>query len=355
MKKRALVIVCLSFVLAGCARYRRADEIALIAELPNTPEFAIDGVFVNIGIAYNTIHIFHFNRRWVLFSGNTYWTFDREYIEEIAQSAGIILPDDMTLPFLHEWGPRIALLAGAIIAVLGIFLYYKFKKLIRPKEIVSPFSSLAYNKRGELYFHYYYKIKTVNSIPLKKYWLGFIPSGLLVLPLGVCAVTYNYDTRSLFEKIFGGDYSTGKNLLALGIIEAGKKYVLKHIRNNKTMTILSSLIPVQSDAEFTKYLGEFEGGYASTETWEKYREAAFSLYSQQKYDEVIAECNKALEMYSYDAYMYTCRGMAYSNNGDFANALKDAYMAITINPNDETLKKNLANTQAQQEKEKLIW
>ncbi|MDR0663363.1 MAG: hypothetical protein LBF80_04705 [Spirochaetaceae bacterium] len=49
------VLLFFGFVLIGCKSDSRGDKISLIAELPDTAEYTIDGVFVDIGIVYNEV------------------------------------------------------------------------------------------------------------------------------------------------------------------------------------------------------------------------------------------------------------------------------------------------------------
>jgi hypothetical protein len=127
------VLLFFGFVLAGCKSDGPGNNISLIARLPDTAEYAIDGVFVDIGIVYNEfdlegISFYNYNKKWCLFNGEHYWVTDKERLDGIAQKAGITLQSNMDLPFWDEWGGRILSAIGIIIVVFVSTIWKKNSK-----------------------------------------------------------------------------------------------------------------------------------------------------------------------------------------------------------------------------------
>jgi hypothetical protein len=112
------------------------EKIVKIADLPDTPEYAIDGNFADAGIIYKKftfcfVPLFNYNKRWCLFSGTKYIAMEKNELDKITAIAGITLPGKMKIPFFDAWGGKII---GIII--LGIFILYMYIKadLAKQKE-----------------------------------------------------------------------------------------------------------------------------------------------------------------------------------------------------------------------------
>jgi len=228
MKHLTLVILGFSLLIVGCDSDRQGDAIALIAELPNTTEYAIDGTFVDVGIVYNMIDyegasLYNYNKRWCLFSGDSYWVMDKERLDEIAQSAGIILPSNMALPFWDEWGGRIILAGILIVVILGFIIWSK----IQPKlKTLKPFRpNLNNHNAANLIFDGHYKIKKFNGSDVN--WsTTFAKAFSILLPPGECSLIFD------FEESEGETKNTARNHEAKNSIEAGKTYFLKSFLND---------------------------------------------------------------------------------------------------------------------------
>jgi len=136
MKKLFLVIFCIFafFQNLSAVDYSLGDEtIALIARLPDTDDYAIDGKFVDIGIIYKSfaiasLPIINYDKRWCLFYGDTYYLANKQELDEIAGELNITLPDGLELPFWDAWGGKLILLSILIVSFLiGGFIYF-YKK-----------------------------------------------------------------------------------------------------------------------------------------------------------------------------------------------------------------------------------
>ena len=355
MKKIIWILLGLTLLLTGCNKDTiRADRIVLIAELPNTEEFTINGVYVDIGIAYNVLfefqitqkfnpNIFSYNKQWVLFSGSTYWIFDKEILDEIAGRAGIILQSNMRLPFWQEWGGKIIIIGFIIILMFwfNLKIWSNIKKNIPPKKIKTIFDDSEEHNQAELIFLKYYKIKMINSFPVE-YELKSAHSGIMTIPAGNICITLDYDNRSIWNELLfkitqgafsGHSVTYGNNWEAKGIIEAGKKYIIKTLKDYKNNTTVTSLVPADNDAEIKEYLGKVQDdSITSIKTYNSCKESASLLLSEKKYDEVILKCNEMLKLFSIDDFTFNCRGNAFLNKGEFESAVKDFDMAISLNP-----------------------
>jgi hypothetical protein len=110
------------------------EKIVKIADLPDTPEYAMDGKFADAGIIYKKftfcfVPLFNYNKRWCLSSGTKYIAMDKNELDKIAANAGITLPGKIKLPFFDAWGGKII---GIII--LGIFILYVCVKVDSAKQ-----------------------------------------------------------------------------------------------------------------------------------------------------------------------------------------------------------------------------
>jgi hypothetical protein len=261
MKHFALVILAMSFLMINCSSDRRGDKISLIAELPNTAEYAIDGAFVDVGIVYNAIDyegvsFFNFNKRWCLFNGNSYWVMDKERLDEIAQLAGITLPKKIALPFWDEWGGRILLVSIGIVFILGSIIWSK----IQPKlKILKPVNSTLNSKTAAtLIFHKSYKIKKYNGLNVR--WSAFFAkASSIYLPSGECIIVFD------LKENYGADVKTAAhNHSAKNNIEAGKKYFLKSYLNDLDRdNILTTFMVEYNENELDKYVSGFAINRAS--------------------------------------------------------------------------------------------
>ncbi|MDR3342798.1 MAG: hypothetical protein LBT14_08445 [Treponema sp.] len=88
MKHFACVILGLPLLMISCTD-DVGEKNSLIAELPNTTEY---GISVDIGIVYKRAMedaiIYNYDKRWCLFSGNSYWIFMRTFHLLFAPSGG---------------------------------------------------------------------------------------------------------------------------------------------------------------------------------------------------------------------------------------------------------------------------
>lgn len=248
MKFITCVVLSLSFLTANANAQEFSwggERIALIVDLPNTDYYAINGALVDIGIIFKQIgiegfSILNYNKRWCLFSGETYWEMDKAELDEIAQEAGISLPSTMNLPFAEEWGGRLTLL-GIIIGVILIALIWN---KIRPKvKILKPLNdSLNKNNAANMIFRGYYKIKKINNAEVK--WSAAIAKAASVLlPPGYCSVIFDYYEENVAK---------GKGFTAAGNLEAGKTYLLKSVLK-KDNTLTTNITECRGD-DLKKYL-----------------------------------------------------------------------------------------------------
>jgi len=252
MKHLTWVILSLSILLVGCDSERSGNKISLIAELPNTKEYAIDGKFVDIGIVYNTTNIeglsvYNFNKRWCLFSGNSYWVIEKERIDEIAASAGITLQSNLALPFWDEWGGRILFIGTIIVIILGFIIWSK----IQPKlKVLKPISSnLNYQNAGNLIFDGHYKVKKYNGTNVKWHTpFAFTKAVSILLPPGECSIIFDFVESDGDKKNIASDHNTK------GIIQAGKTYFLKSFLNDlDNKKILATYVVEGKDNDKKEY------------------------------------------------------------------------------------------------------
>jgi len=214
------VMIIISLLINGCDSYRSANHIQKIAELPNTPEFQIEGKFVDIGIAFNNGGI---NRKWVVFSGSTYWEMDKTELDEIAERAGIALPDEMKIHFWYTWWFYIiSLVTGIVIATLWFILRPKMRTL-------KPYTTqLTFKNSSRLIFNEDYKIKCFNSDKVR--WSsGIACAGSILVPSGSISIIFNatftkYDNNKT-QKLKCSEHKVDC------IVEAGKTYYLRSTIN----------------------------------------------------------------------------------------------------------------------------
>ena len=251
-KHFAWIVLGLSLLLVGCGAERKGDRIALIAELPNTAEYTINGVFVDIGIVYNVfevedVSLYNFNKRWCLFNGNSYWVMDKARLDEIAEKAGITLQSNMALPFWDEWGDRIIV----IVVIIGFIILLK----IQPKlKMLKPFNaSLNKHNAANLVFHKSYEIKEYNGLKVR--WSAFFAKAFsILLPPGDCTLVFD------LKEDHGSDVTErASNHSAKSRIEVGKKYLLKSFKNDLGgNNIMSTYIVEFNENELNDYVS----GYA---------------------------------------------------------------------------------------------
>jgi hypothetical protein len=103
------------------------EKIVLIADLPDNDSYKIDDKAVDIGVIYKQfklvfIPVINYDKRWCLFSGGSYWRYDKTVIDKIAAEAGITLPAAMKLPFWDAWGGKLVLLG--ILAAIVLFAVF---------------------------------------------------------------------------------------------------------------------------------------------------------------------------------------------------------------------------------------
>ncbi|GMO28770.1 MAG: hypothetical protein Ta2B_09700 [Termitinemataceae bacterium] len=222
------------------------ENIALIVDLPNTSDYAIDGKYVDIGIIFKSFGIegfslWNYNKRWCVFNGKTYWEMEKEQLDEIANELGIVLPAKMDLPFGNEWGGRLTLLGifGGVVIIILIWDKARPKvKILKPLD-----GSLNNQDAANVIFRGYYKIKKINNTEVK--W-----SAVLAKAASILLTPGNY--------IFVFDYAEekvakGKGFTAQGNLEAGKTYLLKSILNKTDNTMSTDFIQCQGD-DLKKYL-----------------------------------------------------------------------------------------------------
>jgi len=251
MKHFTWFILSLSFIMIGCESERAGNAISLIAELPDTAEYAIDGNFVDIGIVYNIVDlegvsVYNYNKRWCLFSGKSYWVMDKAKLDEIATEVGIILPSNLDLPFWDEWGGRIIAVSVILLVILGFIIWSK----IQPKQkVLKPFNtSLNKHNAANLIFDGHYKIKKYNGAKVR--WSTFLAKTVsILLPPGECSLIFNFAESDGQTKHTANNHDTKNN------VEAGKTYFLKSYRNDLSVKPILATYIVEGKDNDEKYYG----------------------------------------------------------------------------------------------------
>jgi Flp pilus assembly protein TadD len=78
------------------------------------------------------------------------------------------------------------------------------------------------------------------------------------------------------------------------------------------------------------------------ETWFVYGMRASGYVAAERWDEAIADLNKAIELNPDDAVAYESRGWAYEEKGDVHRAIENYREAARLNPNYDLPRENLA-------------
>jgi hypothetical protein len=222
------------------------EKITLIADLPNTNDYVIDGKYVDIGIIFKSfgiegLSLLNYNKRWCVFNGETYWEMDKEQLDEIANEIGIVLPVKMHLPFRDEWGGKLTLLGilGGLIIIMLIWDKARPKvKILKPLD-----ESLNNQNAANVIFRGYYKIKKINATEIK--WSAVLAKAAsILLTPGNYIFVFDYAEENVAE---------GKGFTAQGNLEAGKTYLLKSILNKKNNTMSTDFVECQGD-DLKRYL-----------------------------------------------------------------------------------------------------
>ncbi|MDR1149276.1 MAG: hypothetical protein LBK66_11660 [Spirochaetaceae bacterium] len=229
MKYFAFLILGLSLFLTSCNSNAPGNAISLIAKLPDTSQYAIDGEFVDIGIVYKQVDIegfklWNYDKEWCLFNGTSYWVTDKAKLDEIAKSVGISLQSNMDLPFWDEWGGRLLLIGIIMVVVLGVIIWNK----IQPKvKTLDPFTSnLNSNNAANLIFDGHYTIKAFNGKNVR--WsTTFAKAVSILLPPCECYLNLDFEWSDGNTKHIASNHTTTKCT-----IEAGKTYFLKSFSND---------------------------------------------------------------------------------------------------------------------------
>jgi hypothetical protein len=248
MKQFAFIIVGLSLLLSSCKSSNDPEEIALIAELPDTKEYMVDGKYVDIGIVYKTVirenvSFRNYDKRWCLFNGTTYWKMDKSKLDEIAQQAGITLQANTDLPFWVEWGLWIIMIVCVIVGLLGFWIWSKIQPKVKALKPQNP--NLNNQNAAKLIFDGHYKIKTYNGTDVK--WSTILAKTVSVLlPPGECSLVFDFK-----EKEDADTTNVAKNHTVKNIVEAGKTYYLK---SYLWCSIMSTYIEEGKDKDKKDYL-----------------------------------------------------------------------------------------------------
>ncbi len=99
------------------------EKIIKIIDLPDSPAFQkTDGKYIDIGYRYQQLNIFfipiwNYNEKWCGYIGSDkeYLDLDKKYLSELAETAGLKLPDSPSLPIWDYIGGK--LLFGLVFAL----------------------------------------------------------------------------------------------------------------------------------------------------------------------------------------------------------------------------------------------
>jgi hypothetical protein len=239
------ILLVFGFGLTSCKSDGPGNKISLIAELPDTAEYVINGVFVDIGIVYNEFEVedlslYNYNKKWCLFNGDSYWVTTKEQLDEIAQKAGITLQSNMDLPFWDEWGGRIFFVGSIFCIIICLILWNKF----RPKtKILQPFDGkLNKENAANLLIRACYKVKEYNGYKVN--WASTIAAAAsILLPPGKCSMVFDYSEKE------EDTTHTAYNHKANGNLEAGKTYLIKSVRykNWSGTTMVTSIVECKTE------------------------------------------------------------------------------------------------------------
>jgi hypothetical protein len=261
LKEKIKLVLSVLIILAVFFVYPRlgirGEKIALVAELPDTPEYTIDGVFVDIGIVYDMADMdalgsFSFNKKWCLFNGDDCWVTDKEKLDEMAQKAGIQLQSNMKLPFWDEWGDRIAGVFAFIVVLLGMHLW---KIFVPRKMIILPPIGKAPDKENAatLIFQSCYHMEKYNGRDALLWAVMVSTDGAgvasVLLPPGECFITLGYRVGD-----WKAVYSIAHHTVHASL-EAGKTYVIKSVRyRHNRQSALSTKIEECKGKDLKTYL-----------------------------------------------------------------------------------------------------
>ena len=373
MKIFIWVIICFSVLFAGCYNY--VNDITLVAELPKTEYYSIDGLLIDIGIIYNTRNLiigsYPYNKRWCVFNGNTYWEVEWEILDEIAGEAGIMLPKDMLLPneskavpfliFMDKYSFYILLAAAVIIAIILFNISkYRFKKL-------KPYTA-DLNKRNAatVIFDGHYTIQKYNDKPVK--WsVSLARAFSILLPQGDCVFVFDlsvvtssgksgfsrflaslgYLLRVVYNLLIArsneaeGYYrnkTTVSGHIVHGIIEAGKTYFLRSFLDDSgSKDSMTTLIVEVKETDVKEYLSSPGIWRASCiNTAQAYDLRGLIYTGRGQYDLAIADFDQVIQKKPNDVLAYDHRGNAYLRKGNFDRAIEDYNQGIRLDPNYAT-------------------
>ena len=101
------------------------ENISLVTDFPNTADFqTVDGKYVDAGVIYKQLTLFflpawNYDIRWVGYIGSDihYVQLDRTKLEDLAQNAGLALPQEPSLPGWDAYGGKVILLLMAALVV----------------------------------------------------------------------------------------------------------------------------------------------------------------------------------------------------------------------------------------------
>jgi len=107
------------------------EKIAKVADFPDTDAFKMDdGSYLDAGVKYKVFELFwvplyDYDHNWAGYVGtdDTYMSVSHDKLVELAQSAGVTLPDQPVIPFWDAWGGKLVA-AGLVLAfILYIFVF----------------------------------------------------------------------------------------------------------------------------------------------------------------------------------------------------------------------------------------
>ena len=160
----------------------------------------------------------------------------------------------------------------------------------------------------------------------------------------------NFDqARAAYDKGFQiGGKAKAENLYFIGLLDENANNAAGAIADYQKYMQLAPQGPYKAQAQsrvdaLRKDPGSVQKIVTAAE--QKQNEAAQGAYNNavtlqqsEKYDEALAEYNKAIEASPGDASYYYSRGTCYQAKGDLDSALKDYDKAISINPNEQSFK-----------------
>jgi len=107
------------------------EKIAKVADFPNTDAFKLDdGSYLDAGVKYKVFELFwvplyDYDHIWAGYIGtdDSYMSVSHDKLMQLAQSAGVTLPDQPVIPFWDAWGGKFVA-AGLVLAfILYVFVF----------------------------------------------------------------------------------------------------------------------------------------------------------------------------------------------------------------------------------------